>query len=249
MKRLLLIGLFLLTSCQSATPEPSPVPQATSTRFVPTPVPATVTPTVTPLPTVTATLPPPERYFTEEFDGALTYWSTLYASGDTSRVETLNQDGKLTFELYSSNAWLYAIYGPYEYETVHLEASVESSGSDTNYMGLICNYTELNGWFEFNISSDGSYNVLYGQWLGEGIADYMPVVEGDSEYVNLGSTTNVIGLDCLDGTLQLYVNEKLFRNIDVSRFELSEGKVGLAVASFNEAPVILAFDWVTVSEP
>jgi hypothetical protein len=35
----------------------------------------------------------------------------------------------------------------------------------------------------------------------------------------------------------------------VSRFELDGGKVGLAAASFQEVPVILAFDWVKVSEP
>jgi len=218
-----------------------------ATRLLPTPIPATATVTLTPPPTFTPE--PPPRFFTEEFDSAPAHWSTLYASGDASRIETLNQDGKLTFELYSSNAWLYAIYGAQEYDAVHIEASIESIGSNTNYMGLICNYQEQNGWFEFNISSDGSYTVLYGQWLGEGVASYMPVADGGSEYINVGNTTNEMGLDCLGDSLQLYINGKLFRNIDVSRFELDRGKVGLAVASFEEVPVILAFDWVKVSEP
>ena len=132
---------------------------------------------------------------------------------------------------------------------VHLEASIASTGSSANYMGLICSYTEQDGWFEFNISSDGSYNVLYGQWLGVGVASYMPIADGGSEYINTGNATNEIGLSCQADTLQLYINRKLFRNIDVSRFELSGGKVGLAVASFQEVPVILGFDWVKVSEP
>jgi hypothetical protein len=246
MKKLLVIGCFILiTACIPATPEPTPT--ATATRLLPTPVPATATVTFTPSPTFTPE--PPPRFFTEEFDSALLHWSTLYASGDASRIETLNQDGKLTFELYSSNAWLYAIYGGYEYDTVHIEASIESTGSDINYMGLICNYQEQKGWFEFNISSDGSYTVLYGQWLAEGVASYMPVAEGDSEYIHAGNDTNEIGLDCLDDRLQLTINGKLFRNIDVSRFEMDWGKVGLAAASFEEVPVILAFDWVKVNEP
>lgn len=254
MKKMLLIGLFLLTSClsptggdQPATPEPTSTPAVTATRLIPTPLPATATETSKPPSTFTPE--PPPRFFTEEFDSAPLQWSTLYASGDASQVETLDQDGKLTFELYTSNAWLYAIYGAHEYETVHIEANVESTGSSTNYMGLICSYTEQDGWFEFNISSDGSYNILYGQWLGVGVASYIPIADGGSEYINTGNAANEMGLVCQVDTLQLYINGKLFRNIDVSRFELNGGKVGLAVASFQEVPVILGFDWVKVSEP
>lgn len=254
MKKLLLLGcLLLLTACQAATPGLTPTSAPTATPLPPTPVPvsspqgATATVTFTPSPTFTPK--PPPRFFTEEFDSAPAYWSTLFASGDASRVESLNQDGKLTFELYSPNAWLYAIYGAYEYDTVHIEARIENTGSDINYMGLVCSYDEQDGWFEFNISSDGSYTVLYGQWLGEGVANYMPLADGGSEYIITGNVINEIGIDCLGDTLQLYINGKLFRNIDVSRFELPGGKVGLAAASFQEVPVILAFDWVKVSEP
>jgi hypothetical protein len=248
MKKFLLTGCFiLLTACQAVTPEPTPTSMPTAPPLPSTPVPATATATFTPSPTFTPE--PPPRFFTEEFDSAPAHWSTLFASGDASRVETLNQESRLTFELYSSNAWLYAIYGAYDYDTVHIEARIDSDGSDTNYMGLVCNYDEQDGWFEFNISSDGSYTVLYGQWLGEGVATYMPLAEGGSEYVNAGNATNELGIDCLGNTLQLYINGKLFRNLDVSRFELDGGKVGLAAASFQEVPVILAFDWVKVSEP
>ena len=254
MKKLFLIGLILLTACQTApSVTPTAMPTSTATRILSTPVPvsspqgATTTATITPSPTVTPE--PPQRFFTEEFDSPPAHWSTLTASGDSGRIETLNQDGKLTFELYAPNAWQYTIYGAQEYDTVHIEASIESSGSDLNYMGLVCSYDEQAGWFEFNISNDGSYNVLYGQWLGEGVASYLPVADGDSEYINVGNGTNEMGLDCLGDTLQLYINGKLFRKLDVSRFELTGGKVGFAVASFEELPVILAFDWVRVSEP
>jgi hypothetical protein len=248
MKKLFLIAcLILLTACQAATPEATFTPAPTATPLPPTPVPVTATATLIPTPTFTPE--PPPRFFTEEFDSAPVHWSTLNASGDTGQVETLNQDSKLTFELYNSNAWLYAIYGAYQYDTARIEARVDSLGSDRNYMGLVCNYDEQDGWFEFNISSDGSYTILYGQWLGEGVASYIPIADGGSEYINTGSSANEIGLDCLEDTLQLYVNGKLFRNLDVSRFELDGGKVGLAVASFEDLPVILSFDWVKVSEP
>jgi hypothetical protein len=249
MKNILLVGCLILTAaCQPASPAPPLTPAATATRLVPTPVPVTSTLTITPPPTFTPE--PPPRYFSEEFDIVPVYWSTLYASsGDPSRVETFNDQSALTFELYSPVAWSYVIYSAHEYEGVHIETRVESRGSDVNAMGLVCNYNEQAGWYEFNISGDGTYNLLYGQWLAEGIASHTPIANDVSEYIKVGDTTNELGLDCLEDTLQLYINGKLFRKIDVSRFELNRGKVGLAVSSFDEVPVILAFDWVRVSQP
>jgi hypothetical protein len=255
MKKIFLIGLFLLVACDSSTPEPTFTPQATATRFfiatvpVSSPQGATVTPTIIPSPTVTPPPPPPKRYFTEEFDGALDYWSTLYAAGESSQVDILNESGKLTFELYSPAAWMYAIYGAFEYESVHIETLVESRGSEVNSMGLVCHYDEQDGWYEFNISNDGIYNLLYGQWLAEGVARYTPILIDASERIALGNSTNQIGLDCYENIVQLYINEKLIRKMDVSRYELMGGKVGLSLASFEDLPVILSFDWVKVSEP
>jgi hypothetical protein len=192
---------------------------------------------------------PPARYFTEEFEAAPVYWSTLYASGAPGRIEMLNRDGKLIFELYSPNAWLYAVYGAQEYDSVHLETRIESRGSDKNYMGLVCHYAEQAGWYEFNLSSDGSYNVLFGQWLAEGIARYTPILNDTSERIEKGNAINEMGLDCMEDVVQLYVNGKLIRKIDTARFGLGGGKAGISAASFDELPVILAFDWVKVSEP
>jgi hypothetical protein len=253
MKKLIFVGLFLLTAClppsngQGASPEPSPLPTVTATRVTPTSVPATVTPTIPPSPTATPI--PPKKFFTEEFDTTPVYWSTLYASGDPGRVDILNDGGALTFELYSSNAWLYAIYGAFEYDSVHIETLVESQGSDLNAMGLVCNYSEQDGWYEFNISSDSTYNVLYGQWMAEGIARYTPILNDTSDRIATGNTTNEIGLDCYENILQLYINGKLIRKLNVEHIGLTSGKVGLTLGSFEEAPVILAFDWVKVSEP
>ena len=255
MKRLLLIGLFLLTACNQATPELSPTPAATPTRILSTATPVsspqgvTVTPTIVPSPTKTVTPPPPERYFTEEFDTAPGYWSILYASGEPSRVLTLNEDSKLTFEIDGPITWAYAIYGGFEYESVYIETRVESRGSEVNSMGLVCQYDEQNGWYEFNISNDGTYNVLYGQWLAEGVASYNPVLNDISDQILRGNSENEIGLACHDNILQLYINGKLIRNLNVEYIGLTEGKVGLSLGSFEEQPVILSFDWVKVSEP
>jgi hypothetical protein len=255
MKKLLSVGFFLLTACLSPSggqvvpAEPSPAPEATATRVIPTTVPATVAPTIVPSPTATVTSLPPERYFTEEFDATPAYWSTLYASGDPGRVDILNNNSTLTFELYSPNAWLYAIYGAYEYDSVHIKTLIENLGSDLNAMGLVCSYEEQAGWYEFNISTESTYNVLYGQWIAEGIARYTPILNDTSDRIATGNAINEIGLDCYENILQLYINGKLIRKLNVEHIGLTGGKVGLSLGSFEEAPVILAFDWVKVSEP
>ena len=249
MRKFMFIGLFFLTACQSVTLEPTPTPQATLTRTIPTTVPATVTPTIVPSPAVTLTPPPPERYFREEFDTVSSYWSTLYASGDFTHVEILNENSELTFELYSPVTWLYAIYGAFEYEGVHLETHVESRGSEVNSMGLVCDYDEKEGWYEFNISNNGTYSVLYGQWLAEGIATYTPILDDTSDQISRGNSINEIGLSCNENVVQLYINGKLIRNLNVEYIGLTGGKVGISLGSFEETPVILSFDWVQISEP
>ena len=56
-------------------------------------------------------------------------------------------------------------------------------------MGLVCHYDEQDGWYEFNISNDGTYNLLYGQWLAEEIARYTPILNDTSERIEVGNAT------------------------------------------------------------
>jgi hypothetical protein len=116
-------------------------------------------------------------------------------------------------------------------------------------MGLICRYDEQDGWYEFNISNDGSYNVLQGQWLAEGVATYTPILDDSSDQIARGNSINEIGLGCYDDIVQLYINGQLIRNLNVEHIGLTGGKVGLSMGSFEEPPVILSFDWVQVGEP
>ena len=130
-----------------------------------------------------------------------------------------------------------------------MDVSFESRGASPESIGLVCRYSEQIGWYEFNISTDGTYNILHGQWMAQGVASYIPIVNDTTEYLKRGETQYELGLMCQQNVLWLYINQKLFRKIDVTRYGLSEGKVGLAVSSFENIPVISAFDWVKVSEP
>lgn len=244
---LILLTVLLLAACQpvpAAAPTTAPV-----STLTPTSVPATVTPTVLPTATFTAVPPTPlPRFFTEEFDGTAPAWSLLQSNGETPPAVRL-QDGALILDLQQPYQWTYAILGAEEYVDVRLDALVQSRGTGPEALGLVCRYSEANGWYEFNISSDGSYSVLFGQWLEDGIATYSPIAAAESEYLKRGGEQNEIGLACQEDTLWLYLNGKLFRKLDVARFGLREGRLGLAAASFENLPVTASFDWVKVSEP
>jgi hypothetical protein len=256
MKKLFLIGCLLLTAACSSLAEGTATPLAAST---PSPAPptrtpteaATATPTSPPAPTPTST--PPPRYFTDEFDIVPPNWAILQSSGAEAPVVDISA-GSLTFTLTEPYTWVYVIHGSHDYTNVYIETSADNREAGPVSLGLVCRYSEANGWYEFNISEDGTYNVLFGQWLADGVAQYQPIASDVSEYILQGGLDaggqpilgNTFGLDCKEDTLWLYLNGKLFRKLDVSRFGLKEGRVGLALASFENVPVMAGFEWVRI---
>ena len=247
MKKLLMGCLILVTACQPATDAPTLVAPLFPTATVPpTPVPATVTPQ--PTTTLELTPTPLPRLFTSEFDSSLAGWVILQAGSDTvPNIKTENSS--LLLQIDSLYTWVYAIYGPQDYEDIRIDAQFENQAGSPSAIGLICHYSEADGWLEYNVSTDGTYNVLYGQWLSTGIADYLPILSESSREIQPSGASQEIGLVCSDTTVSLFINQTLIRNVDVSRYALTEGKVGITVSSFENTPVTAAFDWVKVSEP
>ncbi len=63
--------------------------------------------------------------------------------------------------------------------------------------------------------------------LADGIAQYTPIATDSTEYLQAGNLNYEIGLTCQENTLLLYINGKLFRKLDVTRYGLTEGKIGI----------------------
>ena len=247
MKKLLLIGcLVFTTSCQTATPTLEPIIPPTATiPASPTPIPASETPE--PTPTLEPTSTPLPRYFTTSFDASLAGWVTLQAGNDaTPNISVENNTLRMTMD--APYTWLYALYVPFDYGNIHLETEFINNALTPASAGLICRYNETDGWLEYNVSSDGAYNVLYGRWLSVGIADYLPIVDGLSKEVRQSGEIQQIGMTCVDTILRLYINGTIIRTVDVSSYELGEGKAGVTAASYDSVPVIVAFNSVTISE-
>ena len=246
MKEHLLIGcLILITACQPVTQTLAPSLLPTGT-LPPTHVPATEIPIFTPTPELPPT--PLPRLFTNEFDSSLGGWVILQAGNDS--VPAIHTgESELLLQMDSPYTWLYALYGAQDYMDVRVDAQFVNRAGSPSSIGVMCRYSEENGWFEFNISTDGTYNVLYGRWLTVGIADYLPILSAPSKEIQPSGAAQQIGLICYDDALSLIINEKLIRTVGVARYELNEGKVGITASSFENTPVIAAFDWVMVGEP
>src|SRR5215207_5719153 len=246
MKKFLLIGyLILTTACQTATPTPAPLPSLTAT-VPPTPIPFTPTPE----PTATLALSPTPfpRFFTDEFDSSLAGWVILQA-GNESVPNTNTENSNFILQMDSPFSWLYAIYAAQDYANVRIDAQFTNQAGSPASTGLICRYSEEDGWFEYNVSTDGSYNLLYGSWLAVGIADYLPITDGASNLIQPSGAPQLIGLACSDTALALYVNDTIVRNVDVTNYGFTEGKVGITASSYENTPVVVALERVIVSEP
>jgi hypothetical protein len=248
MEKIILIGcLILITACQStsAGQTETPAPSSTATP-PPTPIPFTVTPE----PTATLALSPTPfpRFFTDEFDSSLAGWAILQA-GNESVPNTKTENGNFIMQMDSPFSWLYAIYGAQDYANVRIDAQFTNQAGSPSSMGLICRYSEENGWFEYNVSTDGSYNLLYGSWLAVGIADYLPITDGSSNLIQPSGAPQLIGLVCSDTALALYINDTIIRNVDVTNYGLTEGSVGITASSYENTPVVVALERVIVSEP
>jgi hypothetical protein len=191
---------------------------------------------------------PLPRLFTNEFDAPHAGWSILQTGSDTA-PKVNAENSSLSLQMDTPFTWVYAVYAVEDYGDIRIDARVANQAGSPASIGLICRYSETGGWLEYNISSDGTYNVLYGQWLASGIASYLPVLSSSSNAIQPSGSSQEIGLLCSGTTLSLFIDQTLIRNVDVSRFELAGGKVGITASSFENTPVIAAFDWVKVSEP
>ena len=242
MKKLLPGFLILISACQTATP--TPVQEPIPAEIVQTPTEAaSATPSATLTPAFTPT--PLPLFFTDQFNADMNSWLSFQTGGETAPEVGLINDF-LRLDISSPDTWYYFLHNTHTYSDVFINA--QFVGTPAGSMGLVCRYSDA-GWLEFNIANNGTYNVLFAHWLAEGIAEYTPIATDSSEYIHAGTFDYEIGLTCQENYVLLHVNGKLFRKIDVARFGLTEGNVGLSVASFDETPMIASFDWFSVGQP
>ena len=239
-----LIGFLVLAACQpttASTPLASTRTAAPSPKKTATPslVPATATPTATPA--------PPQRFFTEDFNGELPYWSIVQVDNGGSNVTPGTSSGFLTFDLSTPNQWVYALYGAQSYADVRVDAQIEVHTGQDGSVGIVCRYDKKKGWYEFNIYADQTYTLLFGRWLADGVPQYLTMVRTTSEKIKAGA--NEIGLLCEGDTLTPFINNVQMRKWPETKYGLTDGEIGVSGASFTDVPFRATYDWVKVSRP
>ncbi len=157
------------------------------------------------------------------------------------------RDGFLVFTLAAPNQWAYAVYSGPDTANVEVEARVQNRTGGDGAAGILCRYDKVAGWYELDVFTDGTYEVLYGRWLAAGIASYTPLYRGESNA--MGADENDIGLQCRGNSLAPSINGQALKQWQELKFGLKQGKVGLSVSSFADVPLSVGFDWVKVAAP
>lgn len=262
--------VLISLSCITSTPKPDPtatLPPPTIEPPAPTPtfthevvIPPTATPTTeVVLPTEEPVEPEevveteevvvdtgPEAYFIEEFEGSLDNWSYFLMNGDESKMDLYTDNGRLIFDLRGTYQYVYVLYDAYTYQDVRIDVFAENRGKNTNNVSLVCNYTDREGWYEFNISNGGLYDIL----IYDEVSDAYQILEsGGSTHVNMGRAENIYTAICQGNRLALYINGVLEKELVDNKYNLREGQVGFSVSSFDVTGILVEIDYFAISVP
>ncbi len=189
-----------------------------------------------------------EQYFTEEFDGSLENWSQEIAlnakEGDTSQANITVEDGRVMFDF---GKWLigYIFYDPFEYEDVRVDVNVENRGTNVNNILLVCRASQ-EGHYLVNIANSGLF-AMYA-YNGEK-GSYTRIADGGSTKIKAGKEVNEYTLVCKEKKLTLYINGNETRSYTDNQFVFRKGQIGVGVASEDQLPVKVEFEWVKISKP
>lgn len=188
----------------------------------------------------------PPAFFVEEFETEfLENWSWFITNGDENEFGLYTENGRLVFDLTGSNLFTYVAYDPWLYQSVRVDAIAENRGRNSNNVGLICHLSE-EGWYEFSISNGGEWWI----WAFDETTDqYSMLANGGSTAVRMGKDTNQYSIVCDGNTLSLAINGQQTHTMTDTNFAFREGQVGIGVSSFDVLPIVLEFDWISISQP
>ena len=164
--------------------------------------------------------------------------------GDTSQANITVEDGRLVFDF---GKWLigYEFYEPFTYENVRVDISVENRGTNVNNILLICRASD-EGHYLVNVANSG----LFAMYAFNGAnKTYARIADGGSNKIKAGKEVNEYSLVCNERKLTLYINGSEVRSYTDNQYIFREGQIGIGVASENQLPVKVEFDWVKISEP
>lgn len=192
--------------------------------------------------TDSGTTPESGEFFTEDFDGGLPEW-TDFIAGEGSDADTSIVNGQFLYDIQSQFTFAYTLYDGATYGDVQLTANVENRGHENNYITLVCRES-ADGWYELSFASDGFYSI---DFADDATDSFENLAGGTTDTINLGAASNEFTAICQGNQLTLYVNGEFVDNVTDNR--LTDGRVGISVASLEDLPILVAFDYLEISQP
>ncbi len=211
-------------------------------------------PAATEPPAPPATEPPvtDAKFFTEDFSTGLDNYTTFQINeagrllnSITERAVVKAEGNKLRFNFNGKDIWYYAVYNKVEYDNVKVELEIENQGVNSQRVALVCRYSKDLGFYEFDISGGGLWELYYYDALMS--KGYKQIDNGGSEFIKMGKDTNVYAMSCVDDKISLFINGNLIKTVKSK--DLKSGQAGFGVSSFNALPVIMNINYVKYSEP
>jgi hypothetical protein len=190
-----------------------------------------------------------QEFFTEEFDGDVGNWSQSVELNGATKGGNIN-DGEISVEngrlIFDMGKYLigYVFYDPYKYANVRLDIRVDNRGTNKNNILLICRKSD-EGHYLVNIANSG----LFAIYAFDGAKDnYARMADGGSNKIKPGKEINEYALVCYERTLTVYINGSEVRSYTDNQYVYRDGLVGVGVASEDQLPVKVEFEWVKISE-
>lgn len=184
-----------------------------------------------------------EPFYTEEFDTAPQNWTYFLYRGEEADFDLYTQRGRLVFDIPGQNVWSYYRYDSYTYTDVRLDGRAENLGNNNNNVSMFCRANDR-GWYEFNVANNGLYWIYR---YDVSTDTFNELYSGGVANLREGKDTNDFTIICAGDRLTLGVNGEEIRTVEDSAYD--EGYAGIGVSSFSGVPVLVEFEYVTISTP
>jgi len=209
-----------------------PTVLTTAQVIEPSPTAPAVQPQATSAPAVS--IAPGPAVFRDDFSDPNSGWERF--SNDAGSADYYRGHYRVYAELPEIIAWGVA-NRTYSDVTLEVEAT-KVSGTDNNYIGVICRYQDEDKYYLFAIQSSGYYAIEKHkagkeELLGSEFLEY-------SDTIHQGNTTNHFQVSCIGDTLTFYLNGLKLQ--EVKDTDISSGDVGLAAAAFEVGNTEILFD-------
>src|SRR5574341_1155513 len=170
-------------------------------------------------------------------------------SGFTSQSDadaiTEYVDGQYKIEVFTPHLNVWSVAGPQLTDSIVEVNAHTAGGTQNNLYGVICRHQDDDNFYFFAISADGYYAI--GKLKDGDIVMLSSQVFEHSDRIITGQAANHVAARCAVHTLSLIVNGS--KLAEVTDEDFTEGKVGLIVGTFDDAPTDVRFDDLLVTQP